>query len=175
MKVGGWLGLCGVALILPNLVLPNLAAADAIPGSSTQIGAWRVTAYVRNQTGMFEHCALYRVHNEGFGLALGYTVRGIWTMAAEAPAWNLVAKESYTATLQVGSQSYTAMGRGLDARGMSFNVASEIFDQLKSGDQLEKERSRWLGYGCDESAPVRPAGYVHYAQVGWGGALGCAP
>lgn len=131
MKVGGWLGLCGVALFLPNL-----AAADPISGSSTQIGGWRVTAYTRNQTGMFDHCALYRVQNEGFGLALGYTAQGIWRMAAEAPTWNLVAKEAYTATLQVGSASYTATGRALDARGMTFNVAPEIFDQLKSGQQL---------------------------------------
>ncbi|MDP1749592.1 MAG: serine protease, partial [Reyranella sp.] len=129
--VGGWIGLCGVALFLPNL-----AVADSIAGSSTQIGAWRVTAYTRNQTGMFEHCALYRVQKEGFGLALGYTVRGVWTMAAEAPTWNLVAKESYTATLQVGSASYTATGRAFDARGMTFNVAPEIFDQLKSGHQF---------------------------------------
>ncbi len=131
MKVGGWVGLCGAALFLPNF-----AVADPISGSATQIGAWRVTAYTRNQTGMFDHCALYRVQNEGFGLAVGYTVQGIWRMAAEAPTWNLVARETYTATLQVGSVSYTATGRALDARGMTFNVAPEIFDQLKSGHQL---------------------------------------
>lgn len=130
MKVGGWVGLC-VAVFLPSL-----AAADPIAGSATQIGAWRVTAYTRNQTGLFNHCVLYRVQNEGFGLAIGYTVQGIWTMAAEAPTWGLVAKESYTATLQVGSASYTATGRAVDGRGMTFNVAPEIFDQLKSGHQL---------------------------------------
>ena len=130
MKVGGWVGLC-VAVFLPSL-----AAADPIAGSATQIGAWRVTAYTRNQTGLFNHCVLYRVQNEGFGLAIGYTVQGIWTMAAEAPTWGLVAKESYTATLQVGSVSYTATGRAVDGRGMSFNVAPEIFDQLKSGHQF---------------------------------------
>jgi len=63
-------------------------------------------------------------------------VQGVWTMAAEAPTWNLVAKESYTATLQVGSASYTATGRALDARAMAINVAPEIFDQLKSGQQF---------------------------------------
>jgi S1-C subfamily serine protease len=131
MKIGGWIGLCGIVLLLPNL-----AAADSIPGSATQVGAWRVTAYTRNQTGTFNHCSLYRVQNEGFGLAIGYTVQGVWTMAAEAPTWNLVAKESYTATLQVGSASYTATGRALDARVMTFNVAPEIFDQLKSGHQF---------------------------------------
>ena len=131
MKVGGWVGLCGVALLLPSL-----AAADPISGSSTQVGAWRITAHTRNQTGIFDHCALYRVQNEGFGLALGYSVQGIWTMAAEAPTWNLVDKQAYTATLQVGSASYIATGRAFDARGMTFNVAPEIFDQLKSGHQL---------------------------------------
>jgi len=131
MKVGGWVGLCGIVLLLPNL-----AAADSIPGSSTQVGAWRVTAFTRNQTGIFNHCSLYRVQNEGFGLALNQTVQGVWTMAAEAPTWNLVAKESYTATLQVGSASYTATGRALDARGMTFKVAPEIFGQLKSGQQF---------------------------------------
>lgn len=130
MKVGGWVGLCVAVL------LPSLASADPIAGSATQIGAWRVTAYTRNQTGLFNHCVLYRVQSEGFGLAIGYTVQGIWTMAAEAPTWGLVAKESYTATLQVGSASYTATGRAVDDRGMTFNVAPEIFDQLKSGHQF---------------------------------------
>ncbi len=131
MKVGGWFGLCAVALFLPSL-----AAADPISGSSSQVGSWRVTAYTRAQTGIFNHCALYRVQNEGFGLALSYTAQGVWAMAAEAPTWNLVPKEAYTATLQVGSVSYTATGRALDARGMTFNVAPEIFDQLKSGHQF---------------------------------------
>jgi S1-C subfamily serine protease len=131
MKVGGWVGLWGIALLLPNL-----AAADPISGSASQVGVWRVTAHTRSQSAKFDHCALYRVQSEGFGLALGYDTQGAWTMAAEAPTWNLVARESYTATLQVGSASYTATGRAFDARGMTFNVAPEIFDQLKSGRQL---------------------------------------
>lgn len=131
MRVGGWVGLCGIAL-----VLPSLAVADSISGSSAQVGAWRVTAYTRSQTSVFNHCALYRVQNEGFGLALSYTAQGVWAMAAEAPTWDLVAKQAYTTTLQVGSAFYTATGRALDTRGMTFNVAPEIFDQLKSGQQL---------------------------------------
>ena len=131
MRVGGWIGICGAALLLPTL-----AAADTIPESSTQVGAWRVAAYTRGDTGSFANCALYRVQSEGFGLALRYTASGVWTMAAEAPTWNLVAGESYTATLQVGSASYTATGRVLDAHGMAFNVAPEIFDQLRSDRQL---------------------------------------
>ena len=53
MRVGGWIGICGVALLLPTL-----AAADTIPESSTQVGAWRVAAYTRGDTGSFVNCAL---------------------------------------------------------------------------------------------------------------------
>jgi S1-C subfamily serine protease len=130
MKIGGWIALCGVFL------LPGPAVADPIAGSAVQVGAWRVAAYNRGQTGIFDHCALYRVQSEGFGVALGYSTHGIWSLAAEAPSWGLAAKESYTATLQVGGASYTATGRAFDARGMTFNVAPEIFGQLKSGQQL---------------------------------------
>jgi S1-C subfamily serine protease len=130
MNIGSWIALCGVFL------LPGLAAAEPVAGSAVQVGAWRVSAYNRGQTGVFDHCALYRVQNEGFGLALGYSTHGVWSLAAEAPSWGLVAKEAYTTILQVGGASYTATGRAFDARGMTFNVAPEIFGQLKSGQQL---------------------------------------
>jgi S1-C subfamily serine protease len=133
MKVGaGWIGaLCGIALLLPGL-----AVAEPIAGSATQVAGWRVAAFTRGQTNVFDHCTLYRVQNQGFGLAVGYTARQIWTMGAEAPDWGLTAKEIYTVLLQVGGASFTANGRAIDARSMLFNVAPEIFGQLKSGQQL---------------------------------------
>lgn len=130
MKVGVWAVLCGVGL------LPSLALAEPIPGSETQVGAWRVTAYTRNAAGPFDHCSLYRIQSQGFGLGVGYTVHGVWTIGAEAPDWGLTAKESYTATLQVAGTPYTATGRALTTRTMGFNVAPELFGELKSGQQL---------------------------------------
>jgi S1-C subfamily serine protease len=130
MKAGRWMALCGA------LLLPSVVAADPIVGSASQVGAWRVSAFTRGPAGPFDHCSLYRVQNQGFGLAIGYTARGVWTMAAEAPDWGLVAKESYTATLQIAGTTYTASGLAFGDRGMAFNVAPEIFGQLKSGQQL---------------------------------------
>ncbi len=130
MKAGQWMALCGA------LLLPSVVAADPIAGSVTQVGAWRVSAFTRGPAGPFDHCSLYRVQNQGFGLAIGYTARGVWTLAAEAPDWGLAAKEAYTATLQVGGTTYTASGRAFGTRGMTFNIAPEIFGQLKSGQQL---------------------------------------
>jgi S1-C subfamily serine protease len=130
MKAGRWMALCGA------LLLPSVVAADPILGSASQIGPWRVSAYSRGPGGPFDHCSLYRVQNQGFGLALGYSAQGLWSMAAEAPDWGLVVKESYTATLQVAGSTYTASGHAFAAQGMTFNVAPEIFGQLKSGQQL---------------------------------------
>src|SRR5579871_5889935 len=110
MKAGQWMALCA-------LLLPSVAAADPIVGSASQVGAWRVSAYSRGPTGPFDHCSLYRVQNQGFGLALGYSAQGLWSMAAEAPDWGLVAKESYTATLQVAGSTYTASGHAFAAQG----------------------------------------------------------
>ncbi len=127
----GWMVvLCG------GLLLPNPAAADPIAGSTTQVGAWRVSAHTRGKTTVFDHCVHYRVQSEGFGVAVGYTPQGVWTMAAEAPDWALTAGQSYTGTAQVGGVSYTFTGRALDPRVMAFNIAPEIFGQLKSGQQL---------------------------------------
>jgi len=131
MKIGAWVALCGITLLLPTA-----ASADPISGSAAQVGAWRVSAYTRGQTSVFDHCALYRVQNQGFGVALGYSAQGLWSIAAEAPDWGLTPKESYTATLSVGTASYTATGRAFDPRGMTFNVAPEFFGQLKTGQQL---------------------------------------
>jgi S1-C subfamily serine protease len=130
MKAGQWMALCGAVL------LPCIAAADPIPGSATQVGNWRVSAYTRGPTGPFDHCSLYRVQNQGFGLGMAYTIHNVWTMGAEAPDWGLTAKEVYTVSLQTGGASYTASGRAIDTRAMSFNVAPEIFGQLKSSQQL---------------------------------------
>jgi S1-C subfamily serine protease len=131
MKIGAWVALCGITLLSPCV-----ASADPIAGSAAQVGAWRVSAYTRGQTSAFDHCALYRVQNQGFGIALGYSAQGLWSIAAEAPDWGLTPKEPYTATLAVGTASYTATGRAFDPRGMTFNVAPEIFGQLKTGQQL---------------------------------------
>ena len=130
MKAGQWMALCGA------LLLPSVVAADPIAGSVTQVGAWRVSAFTRGPAGPFDHCSLYRVQNQGFGVAIGYNAHGVWTLAAEAPDWDLVSKESYTVTLQVAGTTYTANGLAFGARGMTFNVAPEIFGQLKSGQQL---------------------------------------
>jgi hypothetical protein len=133
MKVGeGWRAMLLGAAVL----LPGLAAADNIAGSASQVGAWRVSGYTRGNTAIFDHCTLYRVQSDGFGLAVGYTPQGVWTMGAEAPGWGLVAHESYTGTAQVGTSTYTFAGRALNARAMAFNVAPEIFGQLKSGLQF---------------------------------------
>jgi hypothetical protein len=109
MKVGeGWRAvLLGAAVLL----LPGLAAADTIAGSVSQVGAWRVSGYTRGKTAIFDHCSLYRVQSDGFGLAVGYTPQGVWTMGAEAPGWGLAANESYTGTAQVGTSTYTFAGR----------------------------------------------------------------
>ena len=134
MRVGaGWIaGLCSAALLLPAF-----ASADPITGSSSQVGAWRVAAYTRGKTSIFDHCALYRVQSEGFALAVGYSPQGVWMMGAEAPDWGLAANESYTGTIQVGgAASYTFTGRASGPRIMAFNVAPEIFGQLRSGLQL---------------------------------------
>jgi S1-C subfamily serine protease len=133
MRVGvGWRAvLLGVAVLLPGM-----AAADPIVASVSQVGAWRVTGYTRGKTAIFDHCSLYRVQSDGFALAVGYTPQGVWTMGAEAPGWGLVANESYTGTAQVGTSTYTFTGRAVDARAMAFNVAPEIFGQLKSGLQF---------------------------------------
>ena len=136
MKAGQWMALFGA------LLLPNLAAADPIAGSATQVGSWRVSAYTRGPAGPFDHCSLYRLQNQGFGLALGYSARGVWSMAAEAPDWGLTAKEAYTATLQVGGVTYTANAMAFGARGMTFDVAAEIYGQLKSGQQLTVEANQ---------------------------------
>lgn len=133
MKVGkGW----RAVLLGAALLLPDLAAADTIAGSVSQVGAWRVSAYTRGKTAIFDHCSLYRVQSDGFGLAVGYNPQGVWTMGADAPGWDLVANESYTGTAQVGAATYTFVGRALNARAMAFNVAPEIFGQLKSGLQF---------------------------------------
>ena len=130
MKAGQWMALCGA------LLLPSVVAAEPIAGSVTPVGAWRVSAFTRGPTGPFDHCSLYRVQNQGFGLAIGYNAHGVWTLAAESPDWDLESKESYTATLQVAGTTYTASGIAIGTRGMAFNVAPEIFGQLKSGQQL---------------------------------------
>src|SRR6202011_3870036 len=73
---------------------------------------------------------------DGFGVAVGMTAQGIWSLGVEAPDWGLTLNESYTASLLVGALPYTSTGRAISTRAMTLNVATEIFAQLKSGVQL---------------------------------------
>ena len=133
MKGGaGW----RAALLGAALLQPGLAVADRIPGSATQVGAWQVFGHTRGDTAMFDRCTLYRVQSEGFGLSISYSAQGVWTMGAEAPGWELRANQSYAGAAQIDRTIYVFTGRALDARAMVFNVAPEIFRQLKSGKQL---------------------------------------
>jgi len=123
-------------LLAAALLQPGLAAADTIAGSVSEVGAWRVSAHTGGKTASFDHCSMFRVQSEGFGLAVGYSPQGVWSMAAQAPDWGLVANEPYVGTAQVGASTYTFTGRALDTHAMTFTVAPEIFGQLKSGLQV---------------------------------------
>jgi S1-C subfamily serine protease len=115
---------------------PQLAHANLIAGSQSQVGAWQVGAYTRGQTATFDHCSLYRVQADGFGFAVGYSAQGIWTLGLEAADWGLTPSEVYTVSLLVGATPYTATGRAVSARVMALTVAPELFAQLKSGLQF---------------------------------------
>jgi S1-C subfamily serine protease len=114
----------------------QLAHANLIAGSQSQVGAWQVGAYTRGQTAIFDHCSLYRVQADGFGLAVGYSAQGIWTLGLEAADWALTSSEAYTVSLLVGATPYTSTGRAISARVMALTVAPELFAQLKSGLQF---------------------------------------
>ena len=122
------------ALGLVAVLLPGLAAANLIADSLSQVGAWRVGAYTRGTTTIFDHCSLYRVQSEGFAVAVALTPKGIWSLALEAPDWGLTPQESYTTAITVGTAgSYTFTGRAVSPRVMTLDVAPELFPQLKTG------------------------------------------
>jgi len=122
------------SLTLVAALLPATAGADPIPGSQTQVGAWRIGGYTRGRTAEFDHCALYRVQGNGFGMAVGLSARGVNTLAVEAPDWGLTAGETYPVSVTVGAAApYTFSGRAISPRAMLLNAAPEVFPQLKSG------------------------------------------
>ena len=122
------------ALGVVAVLLPGLAEANLITDSLSQVGAWRVGAYTRGTTTIFDHCALYRVQSEGFAVAVALTPKGIWSLALEAPDWGLTPQESYTTAITVGTAgSYTFTGRAVSPRVMTLDVAPELFPQLKTG------------------------------------------
>ncbi len=122
------------ALGLIAALLPGLAGANLIADSLVQVGPWRVGAYTRGTTTMFDHCSLYRVQSEGFAVAVGLTPKGIWSMALEAPDWGLTPQEVYTTAIAVGTTAtYTFTGRAVSARVLTLDVAPELFSQLKTG------------------------------------------
>jgi S1-C subfamily serine protease len=129
---------CSLAAGVAVGLLPGLASALPIADSQSQVGAWRIGAYTRGTTTSFDHCSLSRLQGDGFGLAIGVTSQGIWTLALEAPDWGLTAKEAYTTSLVVGStNAYRFTGRALNDRVMVLDVAPEIFAQMKSGVQFQ--------------------------------------
>lgn len=134
MKVGAGCAAvaCGIALLLPGL-----ARADVVTGSSVQVGDWRVAAHTSDANGAFDLCALRLVQRDGSGLLIALRPQGVWSIGAEAADWGLVEGEAYTGTLQIGSdRPYAFNGKAVHSRSMVFSVAPEIFGQLRSGQQL---------------------------------------
>ncbi|WP_428665923.1 trypsin-like peptidase domain-containing protein [Reyranella sp.] len=129
------------AVVLPfvlaaaaTALLPAAASAAPIPGSQSQVGAWRVGAYTRGRTAEFDHCALYRVQGDGFAMSVALSARGLNFLAVEAPDWGLTPNEAYTVSVTVGTAPpYTFSGRAISPRAMVLNAAPEVFPQLKSG------------------------------------------
>ncbi len=133
---------CG-ALGLVAALLPGPAGANLIADLLVQVGPWRVGAYTRGTTTTFDHCSLYRVQSDGFGLGIGLTPKGVWSMAFEAPDWGLTPQEVYTTAITVGTTaSYTFTGRALSTRGLLLDVAPEIFPQLKTGVTLSASANK---------------------------------
>jgi S1-C subfamily serine protease len=121
------------AIATAAVLLPAAAGADPIPGTQSQVGAWRVGGYTRGKTASFDHCALYRVQGNGFGVAVGLSPRGQNSLAVEAPDWGLVPDETYPVSVVVGTSSYTFSGRAISPRALVLNAAPEVFPQLRSG------------------------------------------
>ena len=131
MKVGVWAVLCGVGLLpeaspWPSL-FPDRRPEPALGGSPPIRGTRPVRSIIARSIAS-------RARDSAWASVTPFTASG--RIGAEAPDWGLTAKESYTATLQVAGTPYTATGRALTTRTMGFNVAPELFGQLKSGLQL---------------------------------------
>jgi len=123
-----------VALGCISALLPGAAHADPVPGSMSQVGLWQVSAYTRNRTTTFDHCAISRVQSNGFEVAIAFTDKGVWSLGMAAPDWGLTPNEAYTTTISVGTSGpYTFTGHALSSRSMFVEAAPEIFPQLKSG------------------------------------------
>ena len=137
MKVGAGWAVAAIGILAGSVALsPEFAHANMIAGSQVQVGAWRVGAFTRGQTAVFDHCSIYRVQADGFGLAVGLTPQGVWSLGVESTDWGLTPNEIYTTSLLVGSVPFTSNGRAVSARAMALNVPAEFFAQLKSGLQL---------------------------------------
>jgi S1-C subfamily serine protease len=102
------------------------------------VGSWRVSAFTRGQTAVFDNCTLRRVQGDGFTLMVGYMAQGIVDVAMESPDWGLTPRESYTTSVVVaGDKHFTFNGRAMSARVMSLRIAPEFLDELKTGVSLQ--------------------------------------
>lgn len=111
--------------------------AKPIPGSQTQVGAWRVAAFTQDSSDLFSHCAIYRVQSDGFAVAVMYRQKGNWGLVIESTDWTLKRDDFRTAIIQIGTgASFTAATKPMNPRAMEVNTAYELFGQLRSGVQL---------------------------------------
>jgi hypothetical protein len=135
---------CSVgALGLVSALAPGPAGANLITDSLVQVGPWRVGAYTRGTTTVFDHCSFYPVQSEGFAVAVGLSPTGIWSMALEAPDWGLTSQEVYTTVISVGSAgSFTFTGRAVSPRVMTLDVAPELFPELKTGATFQASANK---------------------------------
>ncbi len=169
-----------LALGLLAALLAGPAGANPIADSQSQVGPWRVGAYTRGTTTVFDHCALSRVQSEGFAIAVGYTASGIWVLALEAPDWGLTPQETYTTSIVVGpTGTYRFTGRATSARVLVVNASPEMFGDLRSGARFSagaNQHSYSISLDGIEAASTRVRECVkHYATSAAPPAASSAP
>lgn len=128
------------SLLAVALMAAAATSAHARQFSSWTIGAWDISAYTDDKTGVFSHCVASVPYRSGITLAFSVDAGGnSWRMALSNSAWNLPIGKKYPISYTIdGRIPATDQATVIDPTAIVVELPanSELFQLFQTGNRL---------------------------------------
>lgn len=126
--------------VLMSLFSATQAQSEMIPGSSFKSGNWEGEAYTDDVTGLFSHCVISAVYENGDALLFGVTRGATVTVGVVAPGLRMTEGQTFPVILQVdGRTTFQAVGAAAssDVAYLEIEDFSTALNAFKRGYKLD--------------------------------------
>lgn len=113
---------------------------ELIEGSATASGAWRIAAYVNDESRRFSHCSMTALYKSGIRMAFSYaSANQVFQIGWSHPSWQFTKGQSVPFSLfidDIGPITLTALAADKEVAVVQAQSKSSLLDLLRKGSLL---------------------------------------